>query len=209
MAKTFYSTSEVASMLGVNRVTAYRWIKDGRIKAYEIGKHWKIPCSEVMRIFRESGFSQQQILDLCGPNGPEAEMSVRKTVLLVGADARLRDSIRRLVRSTPELHSVALETCPDRFEAVLDIGKTAPDIVVWIAADNQAHGPEIASKIRKFHRKTRVVFFRARGISSPPAEDRIAEREDTMICSDVRGLGRSLLRLLKTERPGSSWEGQE
>jgi excisionase family DNA binding protein len=209
MAKTFYSTSEVAGMLGVNRVTAYRWIKDGRIKAYGIGKHWKIPCSEVMRIFRESGFSEQQMLDFCGPNGPEAEMSVRKTVLLVGADARLRDSIRRLVRSTPELRSVALETCPDRFEAVLDIGKTAPDIVVWIAADSQTHGPEIAAKIRKVHRKTRVVFFCARDLSSPPAEDRIGKREPALICSDVRGLGRSLLRLVKTGRPGPSWEVQE
>ena len=202
MAKTFYSTSEMADMLGVSRVTAYRWIKDGRIKAYEIGKHWKIPCSEVTRFFRGSGFSEEQILDLCGPNIPEAEPPIRRTLLVVGADAKLRNSVRRLVLSIPELQPVTLETCADPFEAVLDIGKTAPDIVVWIADDDQNHGPEIASKIRKAHQKTRVVFFRAGSASSPPAFRPGEACEDTLICSDVRGLGRSLLSLLKTERPG-------
>lgn len=206
MAKTFYSTSEVAGMLGVNRVTAYRWIKDGRIKAYGIGKHWKIPCSEVMRFFRESGFSEQQILNLCGSDAPEAERFMRKTLLLVGAGARLRNAVHRLLLSTPGLQSVAFETCPDPFEAVLDIGRKAPDIVVWIAAGDGPHGLEIASKIQKVHRKTRVVFLRADDGSALPAGEYVRQGDDILICSDVRGLGRSLLDLLKMERVEPSWE---
>ena len=45
MAKLFYSTSEVANLFRVNRVTIYRWVKNGKVKAYGIGKQLKIPLS--------------------------------------------------------------------------------------------------------------------------------------------------------------------
>ena len=55
MAKTFYSTSEVAKLFGINRVTIYRWAKKGSVKSYKIGKHLKIPAIEVDRLRREFG----------------------------------------------------------------------------------------------------------------------------------------------------------
>jgi len=32
MAKMFFSTSEVADLFNVNRVTIYRWVKEGMVK---------------------------------------------------------------------------------------------------------------------------------------------------------------------------------
>ncbi len=66
MTESLYSTSEVAMLFKVNRVTIYRWIKKGSIKAYKIGKHHKIPVSEVVRLLRKFGFSKSAIHDLCG-----------------------------------------------------------------------------------------------------------------------------------------------
>ena len=66
MAETLYSTSEVAMLFKVNRVTIYRWIKKGKIKAYKIGNHNKISVSEVMRLLKKFGFSESAIYDLCG-----------------------------------------------------------------------------------------------------------------------------------------------
>lgn len=66
MTETLYSTSEVAMMFNVNRVTIYRWIKNGKIGAYKIGEHHKISVSEVMRLLKEFGFSESAIHDLCG-----------------------------------------------------------------------------------------------------------------------------------------------
>ena len=66
MAESLYSTSEVAVFFNVNRVTIYRWIKEGKIKAYKIGKHYKISVSEVVRLLRKFGFSESAIHDLCG-----------------------------------------------------------------------------------------------------------------------------------------------
>ena len=66
MTEALYSTSEVAMLFKVNRVTIYRWVKQGKIKAYKIGKHHKIPVSEVVRSLRKFGFPESAIHDLCG-----------------------------------------------------------------------------------------------------------------------------------------------
>ena len=64
MSKIFYSTSEVAGLFNVHRVTIYRWIKDGKVKTYKIGKHFKIPLSEVERLLKKFGFSGSAIQDV-------------------------------------------------------------------------------------------------------------------------------------------------
>ncbi len=65
MSKMFYSTSEVALIFGMNRVTIYRWVKEGKIEAYRMGKVHKIPAFEVMRLLKKFGFSESTICDLC------------------------------------------------------------------------------------------------------------------------------------------------
>ncbi len=39
-------------MLGVNRVTVIRWIKQGRIKAVRVGREYMIPEDEVKRLLK-------------------------------------------------------------------------------------------------------------------------------------------------------------
>jgi len=50
MNKSLYSTSEVARVFQISRVTVFRWVQDGNIKAYKLGKHIKIPSSEIERL---------------------------------------------------------------------------------------------------------------------------------------------------------------
>ncbi len=45
-----YRTGKVAEMLGGNRVTVVRWIKQGKIKAVRVGKEFRIPEDEVKRL---------------------------------------------------------------------------------------------------------------------------------------------------------------
>lgn len=42
MANEFYLTEEVAEMLRISKMTVYRAIKAGRLKAYKFGKDWRI-----------------------------------------------------------------------------------------------------------------------------------------------------------------------
>ncbi|MBN1546251.1 MAG: helix-turn-helix domain-containing protein [Syntrophaceae bacterium] len=57
MEKTFYSTSETAELFGISRVTVYRWVKDGKIHAYGLGKNLKIPLFEIKRLLQDFGMS--------------------------------------------------------------------------------------------------------------------------------------------------------
>ena len=46
-----YSISEFASALRVSRLTISRRIKNGTIQAFKIGRNWKIPKTELQKIF--------------------------------------------------------------------------------------------------------------------------------------------------------------
>lgn len=44
--KEFYKAEELAKILEVNIMTIYRYIKAGRLKAYKIGKEYRIGKTE-------------------------------------------------------------------------------------------------------------------------------------------------------------------
>ncbi len=45
-----YSTREVCEILGIANRTLRRWIKEGKIRAVNIGGRWRIPESEIKRL---------------------------------------------------------------------------------------------------------------------------------------------------------------
>ncbi len=51
--KEFYKTEDLAELLDVNIMTIYRYIKANRLKAYKIGKEYRIDNKEFKR-FLES-----------------------------------------------------------------------------------------------------------------------------------------------------------
>jgi excisionase family DNA binding protein len=48
--KDFYSTSEIAQLLGVSRIAIFKKIKSGQIKAEKIGRNYVVPKNEVQSI---------------------------------------------------------------------------------------------------------------------------------------------------------------
>lgn len=48
----FYTAKEVAETLKVNIMTIYRYIKKGRLKAYKIGKDFRIGRAEFERFLK-------------------------------------------------------------------------------------------------------------------------------------------------------------
>lgn len=50
MEKTLFSTPELAEWLGVFHTTVRRWIERGRIRGIRVGRNYKIPADEVVRI---------------------------------------------------------------------------------------------------------------------------------------------------------------
>ena len=58
--------NETADYLRVSKQTVYNMIKDGRIKAYKVGREWKILRSDIV-VYLES-VSSKRILDKATKN---------------------------------------------------------------------------------------------------------------------------------------------
>ncbi|KKQ41955.1 MAG: binding domain, excisionase family protein [Parcubacteria group bacterium GW2011_GWE2_37_8] len=54
MEKEFYTAKELADKLRVNVMTIYRYIKAGKVRAYKIGKEFRIERSEFERFLKKT-----------------------------------------------------------------------------------------------------------------------------------------------------------
>jgi excisionase family DNA binding protein len=53
MEDKYYTTEEIATILKVNYMTVYRWIRAGKLEAYQVQKHYRIKESDFEK-FMES-----------------------------------------------------------------------------------------------------------------------------------------------------------
>jgi excisionase family DNA binding protein/PAS domain S-box-containing protein len=53
MEKILFSTPELARLLGVFHTTIRRWIEQGKIRGIRVGRNYKIPADEVLRILED------------------------------------------------------------------------------------------------------------------------------------------------------------
>jgi excisionase family DNA binding protein len=159
MAKLFYSTSEVANIFRVNRVTIYRWVKDGKVKAYGIGKHLKIPLSEVERLLKEFGFADMVVED--GNNDPAKDGVRKKLVVAIDDDKHILMLIKELFKRK-RLHELCqLKTFSDSLEAAMRIGREKPDVILLDIAMPGINGFELVGKIEKINKDVRIVIMTA------------------------------------------------
>ena len=52
MTSKFYTPVELSEILRVNKMTIYRYIRAGKIKAYKIGKDYRIEESKYQRFLK-------------------------------------------------------------------------------------------------------------------------------------------------------------
>jgi excisionase family DNA binding protein len=52
LEERYLSTTQFARILGVSRSAVIKWIKSGRIVAYNVHGRWRIPYSEVERLLK-------------------------------------------------------------------------------------------------------------------------------------------------------------
>ncbi len=49
VTKTYFTTSEVAKMLGISRITVFRKIKSGKIEAEKFGRNFMVPADQFVQ----------------------------------------------------------------------------------------------------------------------------------------------------------------
>lgn len=48
-----YTLQEVSRLLKVSERTLYRWIKDGKLKAVKVGRHWRIKEEDLKALIEQ------------------------------------------------------------------------------------------------------------------------------------------------------------
>ena len=169
MAESLHSTSEVARLFEINRVTIYRWVQEGVVKAYKVGKHLKIPSSEVERLWKEFGFPE-------GPHMRAADLSQKddlnnfisagvkhgqqkKLVMAVDSDEGDFKFIREIFAAAKLKGRCTLETYADNLEAAFAIGREKPDLLLIKTMKSDGSCEEFARKIRRLHSDVKIIFI--------------------------------------------------
>ncbi len=167
MAKMFFSTSEVADLFNVNRVTIYRWVKEGMVKGYKVGKHLKIPLVEVERLKREFGFGDMPIEKLSGSESGSGVGKLaltqavvnKKIVMAIDDDENILTFIQSAFEGLGLNRYCTLKTFSNGLEAVLQIGEEKPDLILLDIVMPNLNGLELAEKIRKMHRDIQIIIL--------------------------------------------------
>lgn len=120
-----YSTAEVARRLGVSVPTVQRWVDLGHLKAWKtIGGHRRLDADSADR------FIAGQATAEAAPAAPaEAPAEPRPlAVLVVDDNPDDRDLVSSLVEAA--LPGATIGQAENGFEALVVIGRTAPDILI-------------------------------------------------------------------------------
>ena len=205
MAESLYSTSEVARLFEINRVTIYRWVQEGVVKAYKVGKHLKIPASEVERLWKEFGFPEgpnMHVADLSQKDGMHDSVNSRvkyeqqkKLVMAVDSDEGDIKFIREIFASAKLKGKCVLETYTDNLEAALAIGKDKPDLLLIKMMKSDGGGEEFAKKIRGLHSDVKIIFMDDASTNKHKREGSESP-DDAVVTAGRAGLYREITRAL-------------
>jgi len=60
MEQEYYTVQEIADMLRVDYMTVYRWIRAGKLEAYQVEKHYRIKESDFKKYMEASKVSRNK-----------------------------------------------------------------------------------------------------------------------------------------------------
>lgn len=131
------TTGEAATHCQVSVPAFRRWIRDGRLRAFQTpGRHARIEVSEFRRFLRECGMPPYPWADAAGP----------PRVLVVEDEPEVLQLLTRLVAAHPRRPTV--ETAVDGYEALIRVGIFKPSFLVLDVVMPKLDGLEVCRRLR-------------------------------------------------------------
>lgn len=150
MEKTFFSTPELAQWLGVFHTTVRRWVEQGKIKGIRVGRNYKIPAEEAIRVLDEHDIPLPEILSTHKINGKTVANRLSHHVHRTG-------SILQKLLIVEEIEDPAIIS---RGDAILVANQAFADLVGYSQTD--LIGLDIAEVIGESSRKRLIAFAKRR-----------------------------------------------
>lgn len=150
MEKTFFSTPELAQWLGVFHTTVRRWVEQGKIKGIRVGRNYKIPAEEAIRVLDEHDIPLPEILSTYKINGKTVANRLSHHVHRAG-------SILQKLLIVEEIEDPAIIS---RGDAILVANQAFADLVGYSQTD--LIGLDIAEVMGESSRERLIAFAKRR-----------------------------------------------
>ncbi|OGR56470.1 MAG: hypothetical protein A2X36_11150 [Elusimicrobia bacterium GWA2_69_24] len=140
-----FTTFEAAKVCGVFHTTVINWVNKGKLKAHcTPGGHRRIPLADLL------AFMERFDMPI-----PEDLMQRAKRILIVEDDPPVQ---RMLLRTLSSLPGVEIQTCVGGLEALMAIGKEAPDLIILDIRIPQVNGLEVC-RVLKSSEQTKPIMI--------------------------------------------------
>lgn len=131
------TTGQAATHCRVSLPALRRWIRDGRLRAFQTpGKHARIEVGEFRRFLKEYGM----------PPYPWAEAAAPSRVLVVEDEPEVLQLLAGLIAAHPRRPTV--ETAADGYEALIKVGIFKPSFLVLDVVMPKLDGLEVCRRLR-------------------------------------------------------------
>jgi two-component system response regulator VicR len=133
----YITTGEAATHCQVSLPALRRWIRDGRLRAFQTpGKHARIEVGEFRRFLKDYGM----------PPYPRVEAAEAPRVLVVEDEPNVLDILTRLLAANPRRPTI--ETAVDGYEALIKVGTFKPSFLVLDVVMPKLDGLEVCRRLR-------------------------------------------------------------
>jgi len=133
---TLITTGEAASHCRVSLQALRRWIRDGRLKAFQTpGGHARIEVAEFRRFLKECGM----------PPYPAGELPTPR-VLVVEDDADILQILTSLLAGRPQ--RLVVETAVDGYDALIKVGTFRPAFLILDVVMPKLDGLEVCRRLK-------------------------------------------------------------
>jgi excisionase family DNA binding protein/PAS domain S-box-containing protein len=150
MEKAFFSTPQLAQWLGVFHTTIRRWVEQGKIKGIRVGRNYKIPVEEAIRVLDEHDIPLPEILGTYKVNGKTAADRLSHHVHRTG-------SILQKLLIVEEIEDPAIIS---RGDAILVANQAFADLVGYSQTD--LIGLDIGEVMGESSRERLIAFAKRR-----------------------------------------------
>jgi excisionase family DNA binding protein len=156
-----FTPVEVARLINVHVKSVANWIRQGRIQAYRTpGGHHRITRTAVLR------FLNEQEMPI-----PEALCEDRLRVLVVDEDPNVSEIVQAALRGHDDRYEVT--AISNGIEALLEIGRRLPDLVVMDCFMSQLNGFEVCKLIKDSPERRHLRILTLSGEPDPDVREKI------------------------------------
>jgi excisionase family DNA binding protein len=184
-----YTTHDIARFCDVYPSSVVRWINEGKLKSYETpGGHQRVSRENLLAFLKEFRI----------PIPTEVE-SPQKRVLIVDDDVDTTRILERAFTRYPDLFKV--EVCHSGVEALIHIGRGAPDLLIIDIVMPKMDGFQVCHVLKSEPQTSALKIIVVSGKKLPFSEKKLAEAgidaffRKPLDLADLLARGAELLRV--------------